>query len=290
MPNYCTNLLEVTGPDKDKFYEDVKGPDDEFTFSSLIPIPNFKEITKEEYINLFTDEEKKFNIFGTVPNMDEYSFCVIKWGTKWEPIDLVTDHYDDMLSYQFYTAWSPPENWLRTISKKYDLCFELTSYEEGCDFYIYLSIDNGEEILYENITFSEKVKETIIENSNYEKIKREFIAKLSDIEEDDREIDEIDELYSLTNQLYSNFGEYQINQYFQLLRNSYYKLKKIVRNRQLKIKLRKFFDYYYRKTHIYKELIEFHITPPIGNKLLKNGGALYNEYQKSFYGNYNTKR
>ena len=45
MPNYCTNTLVVSGKDLELFKNEVKGTDGEFSLDSLIPIPNFKNLS-----------------------------------------------------------------------------------------------------------------------------------------------------------------------------------------------------------------------------------------------------
>ena len=97
MPNYCDNILTVSGPvkDVDRFIEMAKGRDSvaELTLSldSLYPIPDDKRAE------------------------GWYDWCVEHWGTKWDLWDVdvdVTTHVngeDKSVVYCFISAWSPPD-------------------------------------------------------------------------------------------------------------------------------------------------------------------------------------
>ena len=98
MPNHCTNEIYFnfkTVEDKARFLKNVKGKDDagnesDFTFNSIIPMPD---------------------------NKWDYDWCCKNWGTKWDCYDLDINH--DMsyssIGINFLTAWSPPINILQKI-------------------------------------------------------------------------------------------------------------------------------------------------------------------------------
>ena len=100
MPNHCTNEIYFsfkTVEDKDRFLKNVKGKDDagdesDFTFNSIIPMPD---------------------------NKWDYNWCRENWDTKWDCYDLCVESEigDGSESFQvsFFTAWSPPTNILRKI-------------------------------------------------------------------------------------------------------------------------------------------------------------------------------
>ena len=73
--------------------------------------------------NIDTEEKEELLCFSNlVPiiNQDNwYEERIQKWSTKWEPYDItINENYDNnILEYEFYTAWSPPHEWLLTISK-----------------------------------------------------------------------------------------------------------------------------------------------------------------------------
>lgn len=68
------------------------------------------------------------------------------WGTKWnlDADTRVRAAGCELVVYEFDTAWSPPDNWIRTVAKLYPLLrFELSYEEEGCDFTGRLIIAGG---------------------------------------------------------------------------------------------------------------------------------------------------
>ena len=98
MPNHCTNEIYFsfkTVEDKDRFLKNVKGKDDtgdesDFTFNSIIPLPD---------------------------NKWDYNWCRENWGTKWDCYELNINHdmSDSSIVIDFLTAWSPPINILQKI-------------------------------------------------------------------------------------------------------------------------------------------------------------------------------
>lgn len=69
------------------------------------------------------------------------------WGTKWNLGADTRVHVDKrgLVVYEFDTAWSPPDSWLRTGAKFYPLLrFELSYEEAGCDFTGRLIIASGQ--------------------------------------------------------------------------------------------------------------------------------------------------
>ena len=235
MPNYCTNTLVVSGKDLELFKNEVKGSDGEFSLDSLIPIPNFKNLSFDEIQKILTPQQLKEYQFNENGEVDWYEFCCTNWGTKWDVSNLDFDHQDEESYYHFETAWSPPEPWLITISKRYDCNFELTSYEEGCDFWFHLVIENGEIIENQSMTINEKMKEDFENEYNFKEVKKRFIEKLAELEYDENEetnVYDIEELSEILEQLDSQFGHYSICNYFDNYRKGYYALKKLISKRK----------------------------------------------------------
>ena len=86
-------------------------------------------------------EKYKFNV-DNYGHLTWYTWCIAKWGTKWD----VSDSYVGSIklsksgkaysvTYHFLTAWSPPTAALASIGEIFkDLVFKLHYYESGCGF------------------------------------------------------------------------------------------------------------------------------------------------------------
>lgn len=117
MPNDCLNYMTLTGTPEAlaKFkasleLPDMHGKSSIFSFHQLVPAP---------------EEEKK----------NWYNWCNLNWGTKWEPYEIDIYVGDNEIRLSFYTAWSPPEAWVRAACKKIPGLIIKLSYEEpGMDF------------------------------------------------------------------------------------------------------------------------------------------------------------
>ena len=131
MPNFCHNTLIVKGDSYEtleRFYQDnYKNDDEPLSFENLVPI--------------VIDEEDD----NTLNHLE----CSEMWGTKWNARDFGTTTFDDhenynTLTYDFYTAWSPPNIWLHKVAPLYpDLSFELEYHESGADFWGKQIYENG---------------------------------------------------------------------------------------------------------------------------------------------------
>ena len=75
-----------------------------------------------------------------------YDWCTRNWGTKWDVADAsLVDEGDDCLEYHFLSAWSPPVEWLRKVSRDYPrLSFLLRYEEESARFMGAAKAENGE--------------------------------------------------------------------------------------------------------------------------------------------------
>ena len=127
MPNWCENILEVSGETEDleEFARFVKSPDSLFDFNQVIPYPT-------EYARLDRDPppdgKDGFNRGG-------YRWCLDNWGTKWWIQDVHVSGHPTLLTYQFDTAWSPPTPVIAKLIEWFpNLVFELHYKEEGVGF------------------------------------------------------------------------------------------------------------------------------------------------------------
>jgi hypothetical protein len=122
MPNECFNTLKVRGkPDQLKtFYSDNSKADKKLLFSLSVPI---------------NEKEKNW-----------YEKRKVYWSTKLEAMNIssVKYHNDKTLTYEFTTAWSPPLNWLLSVSEKYmNLNFNIKWYENITNIKASMHAKNG---------------------------------------------------------------------------------------------------------------------------------------------------
>ena len=114
MPNWCWNMLEVAGDEK-----------------------QLHEFVEKSTTNIETSDE--FSFEGTLPRGDRKDWCdwsVENWGTKWDACEPHIDHNDiDYFCVSFESAWSPPIAWIDNIMQDFpDLCFTLEYEEPGMCF------------------------------------------------------------------------------------------------------------------------------------------------------------
>ncbi len=156
MPNHVENTLVVSGPSDEvaRFRKESTGlpPDYEqseterkvlgdkevqsqiLNFHSLVPIP---------------DEVIKNGFNGKNPDIESgYNSQIELWGTKWGAYDVIETtksagkwtpvtekEHDDWVCFNFQTAWSPPEPWIKKVALLFpDLLFNMVYLEEGMGF------------------------------------------------------------------------------------------------------------------------------------------------------------
>ena len=121
MPNWCENKITITGKDCD--------------------ILEIKKIIKKLYSNPTSGFMEAF--VGKHPKGDEpspgltLSYNTQYWGTKWDvDIEKVGFHYfsDDKIVLEMRTAWSPPEEFCKKLSEKYNVIVKNIFFELGCFF------------------------------------------------------------------------------------------------------------------------------------------------------------
>lgn len=143
MPNWCMNILYITGAESDvaRFLENNKGEracygstDGQkqsekrvypFLFHSHVPVP--QKILDRGY----TDAG--------------YHWQIKNWGTMWdldEDVDIINSGQEAQITFE--TAWAPPDEWLEKVAPMYpELKFRLTYFEPGMVFAGCLVYENG---------------------------------------------------------------------------------------------------------------------------------------------------
>jgi len=122
MPNWCSNKLTITGPQavvqafKTKAvghspWEKPEKPPDVLNFHSLVPVP--KEVLKAGYESAGYDWE------------------MANWGCKWGASGPgILDEWGGRVEYEFYTAWSPPIEFLQKVAVQWPALVFVLVYEE----------------------------------------------------------------------------------------------------------------------------------------------------------------
>ena len=135
MPNWCSNELTLRGNTEDiqNFHNKNLDENNELDFNFEVPIPSDMQ-------------------------SDWYNWQVANWGTKWTAFDTIhkfhwkdnKEEHIDYLLYCFNTAWSPPTEWLSTVSTKYpNIDFCLKYGECGINFSGIYIIKNGLSLMKE---------------------------------------------------------------------------------------------------------------------------------------------
>ncbi len=134
MPNWVQNWVQIEGSTEDlkKVKEQLKKPYKTF-HKDWNPKTKKYDIVREEVSeglfqlwNIISPEESQYERYFTVSNSDTlddkdnwYQWNWNHWSTKWDVNCESFEEDEDMLSYSFDTAWSPPENALIELSKQY---------------------------------------------------------------------------------------------------------------------------------------------------------------------------
>ena len=108
MANVCLNYITITGE------------------------PEILDIIAHDYIGYNKEDggiDFNFGIMSPVPQdiEDDYSWRLENWGNKWDGTDHYIDIYDDLISMEVSTAWSPCDKW---IYKLIELCPGVNIYHE----------------------------------------------------------------------------------------------------------------------------------------------------------------
>lgn len=150
MPNWCLNNLTIKHEDPEMIKRVAKSFKKGAFLQEFIPVP--KELLKTEAIIFSEDkkqkEKEKENIakYGFA---NWYSFCLAKWGTKWDvggEYATIEKESANELFLSFDSAWSPP---IDAYNALIEMGFEIeaTYYEPGC--YFIGEYENGEDHCYQ---------------------------------------------------------------------------------------------------------------------------------------------
>lgn len=226
MPNWCQNVLIVAGSD-DKIKEfkrearfqteqevrdlDLHEPG-EFSRKNK----STQELMKMEQDNIAQWLKQPFTFHKLVPQppknerdygseegktceggWDWYNWNISNWGTKWDVSDCgIEQRNKNELTYRFNTAWSPPEQGIETVSRKFpELSFLLVYFEAGIGFMGKTFFEDGhrnELVLVEGF-FSEDRGITVLYDEDFAKEEGIEIeeAPIIGLESDDPEIEDI---------------------------------------------------------------------------------------------------
>ena len=146
MPNYCSNVVEIQGPQH--ILKTLV--EHRLDFMKIHPYPKELDITagregaddSPEQIRLVAAEEANLKKHGY---KNWYDWCVNNWGTKWNAggdNDAMQVDYDEDVNnqgialFQFDTAWAPPLGVLDKLSATHpELSIECRYSEPGVGFF-----------------------------------------------------------------------------------------------------------------------------------------------------------
>jgi len=147
MPNYCSNVVEIQGPQHIlKTLVDHK-----LDFQKIHPYPPELDITAGREGPDDSPEQKAL-VAAEESNLDKYGYknwydwCVNNWGTKWnaggdnDAMQVDYDYDEDgdtvIALFQFDTAWAPPLGVLEKLMETHpELSIECRYHEPGVGFF-----------------------------------------------------------------------------------------------------------------------------------------------------------
>lgn len=139
MPNWTLNKLFVSGPVADirDFKQLVQVKDKKgkvivpLTFQTIVPVPSRAKI--ERYYRPIKAAFKRKNGYPLTEDVRCNMWCTEHWGTKWDAYEGVLRRESTAsLLYLFYTAWSPPTEWVKQASLRLPrMRFCLHSWEDA---------------------------------------------------------------------------------------------------------------------------------------------------------------
>ena len=133
MPNHCYNSLKI-GSNAKEILAAIKGKDTCFDFNKIIPMP-------EELVDTKAPPDKPNRALIRKYGYDNWCrWSIANWDTKWNTYETEVQEH----TVHFLTAWGPPINVIRTLSRKYP----------KVEFYHYYDTEGyegpGYETLYRN--------------------------------------------------------------------------------------------------------------------------------------------
>lgn len=156
MPNWCHNILKITGDEDrlDQFDEAFHGFEVQwdnkfanpvssekfYSLNALYPIPS-------EVLAIGYSLQNVESLGKPASNscVDGYNWCIDHWGTKWDLDTVDVENNGDERIYYFETAWLPILPWTQKVALDWpDLTFELRYSEPGMCFAGVLTITNDQ--------------------------------------------------------------------------------------------------------------------------------------------------
>ena len=143
MPNWCMNevtITTVTDEEAEAFMESIKDGDNHFSFNKIKPMPKELKgtrspadiVSQREYDSWVEHPDNIDSGLGKPITQEMsnrlkkeygydnwYDWCVDNWGTKWDVDCGEGDWWENTISYEFDTAWSPPEGIYNALVKQY---------------------------------------------------------------------------------------------------------------------------------------------------------------------------
>ena len=99
---------------------------------SKISLDTIPEHHKESYRKMFTDYENALQETGFT---SWYDWCIQNWGSKWGFYEVEVESFrKDEIRFRAQSAWGPPCEGLRTLSKTHDVEIEIKTEEEAWQF------------------------------------------------------------------------------------------------------------------------------------------------------------
>jgi len=132
MPNWCDNILKITGPEAEvaRMRKEIRGQS-EFDFETILPTPPG-----------IAGSSSSSSSLSVMPDWFDWRTSAAGWGTKWEVDISDEEKLEDGFIWYFHSAWSPPEGIVFQMSRMYPaLRFELCYAESGSYFAGSLIID-----------------------------------------------------------------------------------------------------------------------------------------------------
>lgn len=191
MPNWCSSFISIEG--------------------------SKKNISKIKRMIALVGDDK--GLFQTLTGRDEtlteqqyesgawYDSNINRWGCKWDlnKDDTTIDMYDESISINCSTAWSPPTGFCKLVQEIYDVKVRCEYEESGCDFAGYYEVSEDGEVDEQTWSYLEGIyhldqdnfwheMESQIEwNVEEERDVEEFLKEFPFL--DEKELQELREMY-----------------------------------------------------------------------------------------------
>ena len=194
MPNHITNKLIIDAPNRQEnknIKNFIDGINDDgnavpISFQSIRPMPQDLKDTKSPNNKDSEEEKRRKQILYGADNW--YEWHIKYWGTKWECYNVQKsgrDYQANISNLEFDTAWCPPIEILKYLSKKFPISvFQLEFADEDLGYNCgSLSFKDGKIIEEEYLTpGSEEADRFACDVKNYDY--EELMADRAELEEE----------------------------------------------------------------------------------------------------------